>query len=85
MALLLGGGGCTRELTYEATRADGTRERFTSSNVGFDTKVGKLVVTRQGDAVHVEVENLDSQSQAMKLAAEAIKVAEKVAAAGVKP
>jgi hypothetical protein len=60
------GAGC-RTLTY--TTPDGTTVRY--ENRGFDTKIGKLrLVTPAG--VIIELENYDSQTQALMLAREAI-------------
>jgi hypothetical protein len=58
--------GC-RTLTY--TTPDGTVVRY--ENRGFDTKIGKLrVITPSG--VTIELENYDSQTQALMLARESI-------------
>jgi hypothetical protein len=78
--------GCKgKAVTYTLTRPDGTTESFTYANDSFSTHIGKGSVTRTtqaGDTVKVELESLDSQSQAIDLAKTAVQiVGEKLKAA----
>lgn len=82
--LLSCAGGCTRELTYSAVRSDGTRETWTYRNVGFDTKAGRLVVSKAGERINVEVENLTSEAKALQVAGEALELLKAAGAGGAK-
>lgn len=64
--------GCTREISYEIARPDGTRESFRYRNDGFDTKAGSIRVVKSGEAVEATIENLDSTARAMELAGKAL-------------
>jgi low affinity Fe/Cu permease len=61
----MGGGGCR---SFEYTDASG--RRFNYSNFAFDSKIGKLTITTPNEVITIE--NLDSQSQALQVAREAL-------------
>jgi hypothetical protein len=67
LCVLCGSLGC-RTISY----SDATGRTFSHSNFAFDTKVGRISVRKTADGEEVTIENLDSQSQALQLAREAI-------------
>lgn len=82
VSLCLCGVSCTREMHYTLTHPDGTVEKFDYVNSGFDTAAGKIDVRKSGDAISVDVEQLDSQAKAMQLASDALRALSAVAGGG---